>query len=265
MKFKPQTNSLIESVARSSSADAVLGEFGAFGRAVASSALLARTLAQADLADRAKAAFVGDVVKGAFKRETVDLIVAVAGESTSSSDVPRVFFDALTELAFVHAEASGGLQGLEQQLLDMADIVSGSEELRDALANPGVSDDAKVNVLGDLLGTRTPKGLREVSLTAISVTHGRGVDSLLRSLAETAAARRGASIAVVSSAVELDAARKERLLSALSHTAGRKIEGRFVVDPQVIGSLVVRIGDEVLDGSVRHRLHQARAALVGAR
>ncbi len=271
MSLSPKTVSLVELTAQSAPVDSVLSELGAFTRAVGASPLLARTLAQADLPEENKKALVSDVVGGGFAPQTVDLIVSGASNASDSRSVVSALFDALSELSFVSAErttasSSGGhdLKAVEQQLLDMADIVSNSEELRDAFANPGIGDEAKVKVLAELLGSRTPVALREMSLTAISLTHGRGVDALLRERAELAASRRNAAIAVIRSAVELDDARKQRLLAALSSTAGRDIEGRFLVDSTIIGSLVVRIGDEVLDGSVRHKLQQAREALVGA-
>jgi F-type H+-transporting ATPase subunit delta len=71
-------------------------------------------------------------------------------------------------------------------------------------------------------------------------------------------------VAEVRSAVPLDEARRQRLAAALSKATGRSVELKVVVDPSVIGGVVARLGDEVFDGTVRTRLHDARERLAGA-
>jgi F-type H+-transporting ATPase subunit delta len=61
--------------------------------------------------------------------------------------------------------------------------------------------------------------------------------------------------------VELDPATIARLEEALSRSAGRPVEAQVVVDPTVIGGLVARIGDTVIDGSLRGRLESLRQSL----
>ena len=88
---------------------------------------------------------------------------------------------------------------------------------------------------------------------------GFAIDDLL----QAAARRRERSVAKVVSAVELSDAQQARLVAALTELYGRPISVRTAVEPAVRGGLVVRIGDEVIDGSVAARLTQARSALAG--
>ena len=83
----------------------------------------------------------------------------------------------------------------------------------------------------------------------------------MRELAGLAASRRGTVVAEVRSAVELDARRRSRLAEVLTRIVGRPVDLRVTVDEAILGSVVVRIGDEVFDGSIRSRLEQAREAL----
>jgi F-type H+-transporting ATPase subunit delta len=97
------------------------------------------------------------------------------------------------------------------------------------------------------------------------VTSGRrptlqlAIDDLL----QASAARRERSIARVLSATELTPEQTERLAAALTRLYGREINVRTAVDERVQGGLVVRVGDEVIDGSVASRLVAARAAFAG--
>jgi F-type H+-transporting ATPase subunit delta len=80
-------------------------------------------------------------------------------------------------------------------------------------------------------------------------------------LAEVVAETREATLAEVRSAVPLDQARTKKLAESLSAATGRKIEVRVVVDPNVVGGLVAKVGDEIFDGSIRTRLDEAREHL----
>ena len=54
---------------------------------------------------------------------------------------------------------------------------------------------------------------------------------------------------------------QQRLAAALSRSMGREVQVQVEVDSTVVGGLVVRVGDEVIDGSTIHRLREARRAL----
>jgi len=62
----------------------------------------------------------------------------------------------------------------------------------------------------------------------------------------------------VRSATELTPDQIERLREALNRATGKDVEVKVVVDPSVLGGVVSRVGDLVIDGSVRHRLEQLR-------
>ena len=59
----------------------------------------------------------------------------------------------------------------------------------------------------------------------------------------------------------LDGDQEARLARALSQALGKRLEVKVIVDPSVMGGLVARVGDTVIDGSVRHRLDQLREVL----
>jgi F-type H+-transporting ATPase subunit delta len=61
--------------------------------------------------------------------------------------------------------------------------------------------------------------------------------------------------------VELDAQRRAKLAEVLTRVTGRPVDLQCTVDESVLGSVVVRIGDEVFDGSIRSRLATARERL----
>jgi F-type H+-transporting ATPase subunit delta len=72
---------------------------------------------------------------------------------------------------------------------------------------------------------------------------------------------RGISVAHVITAVPLDEASRAQLASRLERYVGQKVEMQTSVDPSIIGGVVVRVGDTLLDGSVRGRLEALRRRL----
>jgi F-type H+-transporting ATPase subunit delta len=67
----------------------------------------------------------------------------------------------------------------------------------------------------------------------------------------------------VTTAVALTPAQEQRLAETLGRIYGRTMGLHVTVDPDVLGGLVVQVGDEVIDGSVAHRLEAAKRRLAG--
>ena len=73
--------------------------------------------------------------------------------------------------------------------------------------------------------------------------------------------QRDRAVAEVRTAVELTDDQRERLRKALGEATGREVELKVIVDESVVGGVVARVGDQVIDGSIRRRLELARERL----
>lgn len=159
---------------------------------------------------------------------------------------------------FQIAEAEGALDVVGDELYRFARAVEQQSELRDALTDPGLPAERKKAVLGDLLGERASR--HTVSILGFLVDQGRARDlsRIIEELARVAAERRNRALAEVRSAIPLDEGQRARLAEALERATGKKVELKVLVDPSVVGGLVARVGDQVIDGTVRRRLELAR-------
>lgn len=157
----------------------------------------------------------------------------------------------------------GAVDEVEDELFRFARTVEGSEQLGPALVDLEVPARDRQRLAVDLLaGKAQPATVRLVSY-AVASARGRGLVPLLDWLVERAAAERGLRVAEVRSAAELDQDQRRRLAGALSRLTGRDVELRVDVDADLVGGLVVLVGDMVLDASVRHRLDGLRSELAG--
>ena len=161
------------------------------------------------------------------------------------------------------AEGDGTLDDVEDELFRFARLLEREPALRDALTDPGLPADRKSALLERLLQGRTH--LVTARLIEISVLHprGRSLESSLDRLSQLAAQRRQRYIASVRVARQLDADQETRLGASLARIYGREVQLQIDVDPSVIGGVEVRVGDEVLDGTVARRLETVSRRLAG--
>jgi F-type H+-transporting ATPase subunit delta len=162
------------------------------------------------------------------------------------------------------ATAEGALDRVEDELFGFARAMEGNATLRDRLVDPSVDVVTKLGVVGDLLGGRAHP--QTVSAIGFVVQSGRArqLPQVADAVMTLAAQSREHAFAVVRSAVPLDDAQRKRLAQALARTVGHEVDVKVVVDPSVVGGVVVKVGDTVIDGSVARRLGRMRAQLTGA-
>ena len=159
------------------------------------------------------------------------------------------------------AKAEGRLEEVGDELFKIARAFEASAPLRDTLADPRILVDRKQAIVADLLAGKA--STLTASLVEFIVAAGRGTDlpAIADRLAEQAAGERDRVIAEVRSVVELDEETVARLAESLGRATGKRVEVKTIVDESLLGGIVARVGDIVIDGSVRHRLEQLRETM----
>ncbi len=159
------------------------------------------------------------------------------------------------------ARAEGDLERVERELYTVARTFATSNELREALTDPGLPTERKQGIIDDLIGGRASH--LTLGLLSFIVGQGRASDfpAIVDAFVGQAAASRAKAIAEIRSALPLDQATIDRLTAVLSRVTGKDLEVKMVVDPEVLGGIVARVGDVVIDGSIAHRLAEMRQVL----
>jgi F-type H+-transporting ATPase subunit delta len=165
---------------------------------------------------------------------------------------------AYADAALGVALAEGALSEVEDELFRLARVFESSDELRSTLSDPHLPAAKRQQIVEDLLQGRASTAT--VAIVSMIVATGRAADlpKIADELVQRSAASTGSAVAEVRSAVALTDDQIARLTQALSARTKRDITVRNIVDPTVMGGIVTRIGDSVIDGSVRTRLNQLR-------
>lgn len=197
-----------------------------------------------------------------------DLAVAVVVLATSQRwaedlDLVLALEQLAAEAAFMVADADGTLEATEEELFRFGRAVDASPELQMALTAPSQTPATKAKVVADLLKDRSTAACREVLEYSVGHLHGRRIDAVIDELCDLAAEQRERVVAEVRVAAPLDDDQKQRLAAVLSKLKGRPVRLNVAVDPAVLGGAHVRIGDEVIDGTVASRLENASRAILG--
>ena len=147
-----------------------------------------------------------------------------------------------------------------------AEAIDGLESLTDrpefvaALQADGMTDEKFQAIVRRVVPGVTPVQLNLFRLLRRKARLGLGPDiaSFFRELVDE---ERGIARAIVTSAVEMDADRRAELERQLAQQTGKLVTVETRVDPSILGGLVVRIGDRMVDGSTRARLRTLRTKL----
>jgi F-type H+-transporting ATPase subunit delta len=211
-----------------------------------------------------KGAIAGALLHGKVTQRTEALIVAAAEARWAiSGDMVDAIEQLAIEAMVLAAQADGGLDDLEDGLFRFGRVVAGQPDLRAALVDSSLPAERKQALLSALLdGKVTPVTLRLISQMVVH-PRGRSLTAALDLCAGIAARRREQLIAVVRSAVELSATQRRQLADAMAASYGHQVHLNVVIDPSVIGGISIRIGDELIDGTVASRLAAVRRKLAG--
>ncbi len=157
----------------------------------------------------------------------------------------------------------GTYEAFGQELSDLATLFQDSTELRQTMVNPVFKPSEKRAILEKLLPRVTPSPIVQ-RFALLLLERGRIVllTSLARAYRELADAHAGRVRAVVTSAAPLAPADLERVRQSLERRTKKTVMLEAEVDPDLIGGLVARVGDLVLDGSVRTQLNTLREKLL---
>jgi F-type H+-transporting ATPase subunit delta len=223
---------------------------------------LRRHLADPAVPASTRTGLVERLVGNQLERPTLE---AVAAAVTARWSRPMDLVDGLETMArnalLGSAEKDGKLDDVEDELFRFGRILDREPELAALLADVGTPAEGRIALLDRLIDGKVGSATAALLRQSVRLPRGRHLDTVAEELAELAADRRQRSIARVATPVRLSTQQEDRLRDTLSRLYGRPMSLQVELDEALLGGLVVRVGGEVIDGSVAGRLEAARRRL----
>ena len=165
--------------------------------------------------------------------------------------VSKTYGDALFELALEENK----LDVLFEESKVIKEVFQSNSELIKLLNHPKIDKDEKIKVIEDIFSDRASKDF--VGFLTIIVRKERQNDiiNILDYFIGIVKEYKKIGVAYVTTAIELDEKRKKEVEDKLLATTGYEtFEMNYVVDKDIIGGMIIRLGDRVVDTSISHKI-----------
>jgi F-type H+-transporting ATPase subunit delta len=167
--------------------------------------------------------------------------------------------------AFLGSIDPSEVDNAENELETISAMLKGSDEIRAYLENPKVPPAIKKQVLERSLKDKFSRGVLNLLLLLIDKRRQDIIIDVADRFNETVDAERGIEHAIVISAVPLDENLQGTLTRTVQQFSEREVDVGFRTDPNLIGGVVIRLGDRVIDASLSKRFEDIRRAMLAVR
>lgn len=222
---------------------------------------LRSALADASAPVAVRVTLAEQVFGGKVSASTLATVKAAAGQDWSAqSDLTNSLVQLGREALLKAAADQNQLDTVEDELFRLGRIVAGNPDLERTLSDRSTTVTAKRELLSRLLYGKVTAITEALAVHAVGRLRKPPAETL-DELSALAATQRDRAVAHVRSAAPLDATQEERLAATLGRIYGKAVTVHVEVDPELLSGLVVRVGDEVIDGSAAGRLAAVRKSL----
>lgn len=174
------------------------------------------------------------------------------------STVARNYAEVLLDLA----REDDAIEAYVGAIREIADWIESERDFRLLLDTPRVEAAQKKDALGAALSGQVPDRFLRFLYVVIDKHRQRLLPGIAREFADLVDEHYGRLQVGITTAVEPDAKLREALRKRLSDIFQKEVIPSFHVEPWILGGLVIRVGDRVMDGSLRRRLQGLRRSLL---
>jgi F-type H+-transporting ATPase subunit delta len=165
---------------------------------------------------------------------------------------------------FSLGQEQGTLDTWGQDLAMLSRVVA-DDRIATYLTNPSVAAERRIEALETSLNLNVQTEARNLARMLIERNRTMLIPQIREMFDDRLRAERGIAVAQVTTAERLTDAELDHIREKLETITGKKVELALKIDPDIIGGIIIRIGDQVIDGSVRNKLEKMRSRLVAGR
>lgn len=234
-------------------------EIFALREVLADSAALSRSLTDPARSSQARADLARDVFGSKVSGPVMDLVTGLVRERIDSpAEVLEIMQRAGVETLLISAHLDGRLDQVEEELYRTLEILSDERELRATLQDGAIDLERRQDLVAQVFSScqaETVALLRQ----AVARTDDETLVVYLRYWIELCGQLGKHLIAIVTAAHPLEHDQEQRLADLLERKYSRPVQLHIGIDPSVLGGLRVRVGNDIIDGTLSSRLNDVKS------
>ena len=165
--------------------------------------------------------------------------------------ISKAYGEALFELALEKNE----LDSIAEQVNLLVNAFAENPELIKLISHPKISKEEKINVIETIFKGRMSDDIVGFLVIIVEKDRGSEIADILKLFQAKVREYKKIGVALVTSAIELSTEQKQKVeQKLLQQTAYESFEVEYKVDASLIGGMIIRIGDRVVDSSIRSKL-----------
>ena len=165
---------------------------------------------------------------------------------------------------FAIGKEDGKYEAYNEALQGVAGLFTSAPEVEDALTNPLYPIDIREKVMAGIVGSiDAEKVLGNFLALLVQKKRAEIIPEIAEQFQIMVDDDNNISHGTVVSAVELDAGLQDKVQATLEKLTGKKVELTASVDPSIIGGIIAKVGDLVLDGSIKTQLAGLKDSIKG--
>ena len=173
--------------------------------------------------------------------------------------ISKTYGEALYELAIEENK----VDSFAEEIALLRGILADSRELNSLMNHPKIAKEEKLQVMTRVFEGRLDAQLLGFLSLIITKDRYSEVDNILRYFLDQVKELKGIGVAHVASAEPLKEEQKQQIVDKLLETTSyQQMEMHYAVDSGLIGGIVIRIGDRVVDSSIRTKLEELQKSLM---
>ena len=198
---------------------------------------------------------------GKISDAAMAILEKVAGSNWSTTGELRQGIVTVARRALLQsAQSQDQLATVEDELFRLSRLLESEPKLTRLLADANTDADRRRGLLAQVLYGKVTAVTEALALQVIDRPEKNPIEDMA-SLAGEAAQAAHKAIATVTTAQELSDQQRESLAGKLQAIYGTDVSIHTEVDPSLLGGMIIRVGDEVIDGSTAGKLQKLRVAL----
>lgn len=134
------------------------------------------------------------------------------------------------------------------------EICSKSKDLTDVLENPAISDETKFSIIDEVFTKSVNEKIRDFLKILIEKKRFKELEGIVAAYQEELDKINNLQRVEVISAIELDDNSKQKIIDKLQNRLQKNVIAQWQTDEEIIGGLVVKINDDVIDSSLKNKL-----------